>query len=404
MINMAGLAGMVELGFSAAISRTASYFLGGAAQVPSLGGIKYIKSLQGINYAGLVGLIVMSKKLYRNFAIVVGLLLLFGGGIWLAVAKPGSLHDSESWTAFVIVGFGTAFNMSALFWWPLLFGLNHVREYNRLQFNGIFFSYLFTFIGLHLGAGLPALAIGNFLLNYIPRHISRQRVLEIIPKKEMKNLLSINWRQLWPITWRAGMVSLSCYFMLNVTLIACAQLFDLSTTARYGLCLQFGLMLHALSQSWVAVKYPLLSALRTQGRSKEFNKVVYQRIALSLLTYIIGSYFVLLLATPFMQFIHSNTMPLPIEQFSCILLLTGADLFINLLAAVMITSENATPHLYAYIISGVGVTITCFALGSLYGIWGIVLAPLLVQTCFNYWWVPSQCWRILQRHIMIPAT
>ena len=49
MINMAGLAGMVELGFSAAISRTASYFLGGAAQVPSLGGIKYIKSLQGIN-------------------------------------------------------------------------------------------------------------------------------------------------------------------------------------------------------------------------------------------------------------------------------------------------------------------------------------------------------------------
>ena len=400
MLNIAGLAGIVEFGFNHTIGRFASFFMGGSEYVPPLG-LDLCSSNIGVqpNYSAIAGLIVMARSLYVRFGIFVTLAMLVGGGVWVTSRSTHLPLIRTNAIAFSVLAFGSGLNMTVLFWQGLQFGINRVREYNQYFIIGLLISYSVSFLGLVAGMGLMALVFGLLILNFVCRWLARRDVFAIIPRMALINPKPVSWQELWPMTWRSGVASWAAFLCLQNTTLICSLITDISTTASYGFSLQLALLLHGFSANWLWVKYPLISNLRVQGEVKEVVSIVKYRMLLSLVTFVAGSV-VIIFATPFMlNVVHSKTQALPNGQLIALFIIVGLDLIIGLHAAMMQT-RNQVPYLNPFIVSGVLVTLLGCLLGRSHGIYGLIAAVALSQLIYNYWWTPWRFWRDLRKETL----
>ena len=396
MLNIAGLAGVVEFGFSTTIGRFASFFMGGSEHVPRLGlNLGTANVAAQPNYRAVAGLIVMARPLYVRFGIFVMLAMLIGGGCWLSSISAYPKLIRTNAIAFCLLALGSGMNMMAMFWQGLQFGINRVRAYNQFFIIGLLFSYAVSFCGLVAGMGLMALVIGLLTLNFTCRWLARKDVLAMIPGPAFKAPKPVTWQELWPMTWRSGMASWAAFLCIQNTTLICSLVTDIDTTASYGFSLQLALLLHGFSANWLGVKCPLISNLRVQGSVTEVISIVWKRMLLSLVTFAAGSVVIILAAPPVLSYVQSRTQVLPNGQMIALFVVICLDLIIGMHAATMQTG-NQVPHLNPFIVSGVLVTLLGWLLGRSYGIYGLIVAVALSQLIYNYWWTPWRCWRDLR--------
>jgi O-antigen/teichoic acid export membrane protein len=396
MLNIAGLASIVEFGFNPTIGRFASFFVGGAESVPPLGLNQ--RPLNGVvqpNYRAVAGLIIMARSLYVRFGIFVMLAMLIGGEGWLAYKTAQLPLARINAIAFAGLAIGSGLNMMGLFWQGLQFGINRVRAYNQFFIISLLLSYAVSFCGLLAGLGLMALVLGFLVLNFSCRCLARRDVLSIIPVAAFTDPQPVTWRELWPMTWRSGMTTWASFLCIQNTTLICSFITDLNTTASYGFSLQLALLLHGFSANWLSVKLPLISNLRIQRAMKEVVGIVWKRMLLSLFTFIAGAVVIIIAAPLVLAFVQSNTQVLPTRQMIALFIIIGFDLIIGMHAAIMQTG-NQVPHLSPFIISGILVTLLGWVLGRWYRVYGLIAAVVLAQVFYNYWWTPWRCWRDIQ--------
>lgn len=395
MLNIAGLASFVEIGFNPTISRFASFFMGGADSVPKLGLNSNPSGSQQANYRSLAGLIVQARSLYTKFGVFVTLAMLIGGGLWFASGAARLPLNRTDAIAFVLFALGSGLNMTGLFWQGLQFGINRVRAYNQVFIISLLVSYAVSFCGLATGMGLTALVLGFLILNFACRWQARRDVLSVIPAAAFTDPQPVTWRELWPMTWRSGVTSWASFLCIQNTTLICSFITDLNTTASYGFSLQLALLLHGFSANWLSVKYPLISNLRIQKAMMEVVGIVWKRMLLSLITFIAGAVVIIIVAPQVLIYVHSNTQVLATGQMIVLFSIIGLDLIMGMHAAIMQTG-NQVPHLSPFVISGILVTLLGWVLGGRYGIYGLISAVALAQVFYNYWWTPWRCWRDLR--------
>ena len=397
MLNIAGLAGIVEFGFNPTIGRFASFFMGGSECVPRLGlNLCPSNVSDQPNYRAVAGLIVMARSLYVRFGIFVMLAMLIGGGIWLASGPAHLSLTRINVIAFTVLALGSGLNMMVLFWQGLQFGINRVRSYNQFFIIGLLLSYAVSFCGLFAGMGLTALVFGLLILNFTCRWLARRDVLAMIPGMAFKDPKPVSWQELWPMTWRSGAASWAAFLCIQNTTLICSFITDINTTASYGFSLQLALLLHGFSANWLSVKYPLISNLRAQGAMDEVVSIVWKRMLLSLVTFAVGAVVIIFAVPLVLSYVHSRTQVLPTGQMITLFIVVGLDLIIGMHAAMMQTG-NLVPHLNPFIVSGVLVTLLGWSLGRSYGIYGLIAAVALSQLIYNYWWTPWRFWRDLHK-------
>ncbi len=401
MLNIAGLAMIVEFGFAATISRHASYYSGGATDVPRQG-LSVTLAEGGPNRAALAGLLQMARRLYLVFGIAVGIVMLVVWACWIRFGNGGAGVTHVTTLRFLLLAAGSTFNMTGMFWTAVLFGLNRVRFHNQIQIAGLVVDYLAVLGGLLAGWGITALIIGQLLVAFIPRMAARRHVLALIGPVPADARVTIAWRDLWPTTWRSGAVTLCSYIYLQGTTFMCSLFTDLRTTASYGLILQMALMLHSLSAMWVWVKHPQIGALRVQSRLPDVVRLLCRRIPLSMATFVAGATVLILLAPLLLGWLKSNTSPLPNLQMAALFSLVGLDLFLGHHSAILQTG-NEVPQLPAFAASAVLTILFAWPLGRLFHVWGVLAAPFAAQLVWSYWWTPWHCWKQLLRSAAGPA-
>ena len=397
MLNIVGLAGIVEFGFNPTIGRFASFFMGGSECVPRLG-LNLCPSNVGIqpNYRAVAGLIVMARSLYVRFGIFMIIAMFLGGGAWLTSRSAHLPLIRINAIAFCVLALGSGLNMMVLFWQGLQFGINRVRSYNQFFIVGLLLSYAVSFCGLFAGMGLTALVFGLLILNFTCRWLARRDVLTMIPGMAFKDPKPVSWQELWPMTWRSGAASWAAFLCIQNTTLICSFITDINTTASYGFSLQLALLLHGFSANWLSVKYPLISNLRAQGAIDEVVSIVWKRMLLSLVTFAVGAVVIIFAVPLVLSYVHSRTQVLPTGQMIALFIVVGLDLIIGMHAAMMQTG-NLVPHLNPFIVSGVLVTLLGWSLGRSYGIYGLIAAVALSQLIYNYWWTPWRFWRDLHK-------
>lgn len=395
MLNIAGLACIVELGFSSTIGRFSSFYMAGSEYVPRLGLKPFqVNGTVRPNYRALAGLIIMARSLYMRFGIFVMFIMLLCGGLWLSSKSSQLSVDRVHIIAFFILTIGSGLNMMGLFWHGLQFGINRVLAYNQFFIISLLLSYIVSFCGLYSELGLMALVFGFLILNFTCRFLARRDVLAFIPNETFDAPETVSWRNLWPMTWRSGVASWASFLCIQNTALICSLIADLNTTASYGFSLQLGLLLHGFSTNWLSVKYPLISHLRVQGAVKKVICIVWKRMLLSFLTFIAGAVAIIYLAPLVLTYVNSKTQVLPVSQMISLFFIVGIDQIIGMHAAIMQTG-NQVPHLIPFIFSGILVTLFGLLLGNIYGINGLIAAVMLSQIIYNYWWTPLRCWKDL---------
>ena len=390
MLSIAGLGAIVEFGFAATISRYASYYSGGAVNIAALGTREFGSG--AMNTRGLASLVRMAGRLYGVFGGLVGVLMLIAWAGWRfwGDATPQGVGTRES-AAFGLLVAGTAFNMTGMYWAAILYGMNRVHLFNQSMVAALVGNYALALVGLIAGAGILALVAGQIVGNLIPRMVARRVVMAELAGVDSSETVPMSWRELWPTTWRAGVLTFCTYLMIGTTTVFCYIFADIRTAASYGLTMQMALMLHTTSTLWVWVKIPALSTMRAHGDWKGILGLLRWRLPASLLTYAVGAAVTVLLAPWVLSHLQSRTEMLPRPEMLALLGLLGLDLIVGLHSALLQTG-NEVPQVPAYCLSAALTLLLVWPLGAKFQVWGVIGAPFLAQLLVNYWWVPYQFW------------
>lgn len=396
MLGIAGLAGFVDLGFSATIGRYVSYYAGGAEGIPGMG----LSGVMGadVNWPAIRGLIAMARDLYRLFALILGLMMIMAGVGWWWFSAVRDSVGMIGILAFSGLIAGTVLNMTGLYWGAVLYGLGKVRLLNQWMALGLVFSYAVSLTGLLHGFGLLALAAGQVVGALIPRIAARILVVRDTGALLRSEAVTVSWRDLWPMTWRSGLISLCSFLTIGITPVLCSLFCDIATTAKYGLSMQMAVMLHTTSALWIWVRIPEISALRARGDWERIRHLVVWRLPISMATYLLGAVLVVALAPRMLGVLGSRTELLPTVLLVVLLLLMGLDLLVGHHSALLQVG-NETPHLKVYIIAAALTWLLVWPLGTKYHVWGLMAAPFLSQLILSYWWTPCRFWRQIQAGI-----
>src|SRR5437016_11033624 len=143
MLNLVGAFALVEFGLSAAVARQATFFYAGAGHADLAGG----NATTQPNWAAIHGLVRLAIRIYSWLGWLV-IVCCVGGATWLAFTHPREMLQPAPLSAFVLLAVPAVLRMRGLFWKPLLFGMQKVRESQQIQFTGILLSYVVSLTGL----------------------------------------------------------------------------------------------------------------------------------------------------------------------------------------------------------------------------------------------------------------
>lgn len=394
---IAGFAATCEFGFSQTISRFASYFHGGASVVPALG-LEPQACGREPNYPALAGLLAQARRLYSFFGFGVTVLVLISGAIrfWFAsidgIPRPVFYHAS----AFIILAVGSGMNMATFFWPPVLFGIGKVRLTNQLQILGYLVYYAISFAGLACRLGVLALVLGHLALYAVAQSLSARRVAALIPANDSSAVVTpISWRNLWPMSWRTGLVNLTSFVSIQATPLLCSWIAPLGQTANYGLSLQLALLLHGFAANWITVYYPHFSTMLARGETAGVAILFRRRLLLVMGTYILIAAGAFLIGPFALRLLGTRTNFLPSPQLAALLGILGWHLVVGV-HADLLRSQNRAPHLPAFIVTAILTAALGGGLGRLWGVSGLLAGEFLALGIFSGWWTPWRCWQDLR--------
>ena len=192
-------------------------------------------------------------------------------------------------------------------------------------------------------------------------------------------------KTLWPNGWRVAAVSGGGYLTSQANTLICATFLSLKTTASYGLTLQVVTLVSAISAAWVTVNVPFINRLRAQNRNEDIARMFATRVRYAMGTYLLGATVVVLIGSRMLDFVHSKTHCIAMTP----MLLLIASGFLDMhqyLYSSLVMSENHNPFVRPALISGgCAIGLSC-VLTPRYGLVGMILSMLIVQSAFNYWW------------------
>jgi O-antigen/teichoic acid export membrane protein len=176
-------------------------------------------------------------------------------------------------------------------------------------------------------------------------------------------------------------------FLTNKAVIVIAPLYlSLSDIASYGTTKQMIDLITAIGYIWFNTFYPKLTLYRVNN-DVDGVKRLYIKGKLSLIAVYIFCGFGLILIGPYLlALIHSKTHLL--SSLMILIFLTTAFLEANHgLAAGLLITKNEVPFVKASLLSGIASTVLlfiCLDFTSI-GIWGMILAPGIIQATYQNW-------------------
>ena len=388
-LSFGALATLVDFGFSTTINRVTAYLWAGARELSPYGlpkSVDLADRQRGVepNMSLLSRLIAALKIYYGLLGGAALLLLLTIGGRWI-YKKTYDLPNAQSLRlAFVVYAIAVALNLIGGMWLYALNGINRVRESLQLNTAVLVENYVIAIAGLLSGLRIWALVIANFAMGLSERIAGRFLFYKYAPIE--KSPADMHMLQvLWPNAWRTGIVSVAAYCGLQANTLICSAFLGLKITGSYGLTLQAVTLLVAVSSVWVAVKFPMINQLRSQGRLDEIAHLFRQRIALAILTYLFGAVVLFFFGHWVLTLLQAKTQFLPPALFAAMLLIYLLEAHHSLYAS-LVFSENVNPFVVPAIISGTAIVVLSVLLTPRIGVWGMLLAQGVVQLCFNNWW------------------
>src|SRR5262245_11802115 len=385
-VALSAAATLADFGFGRALTRVYSYLWAGADDFDTEGLRPAMQS--GPNLQRLRQLHRTAGYLYRRVAWFTLVVLGLGGTALLWRPAQSSLDESKVWLAWASFLLVVTYGVGTSHWSLACQGVNRVRDVNRALLWSSLVYVITAALLLMAGYGLSALVVATALRVISGRWLIGAAYRRAVPDDRGHSSgpeLSMLTR-LWPNAWKFGVASVGGYMVLHSGVLVSGRLLTDEITASYGLTNQVGLLLINLSGLWLSVKWPEISILRSQGRLDEMSALFARRLTWVMTTFALLAVMVLLVGNRLLTWKGAHTGLLP-AWYLAVYLIHMCQLQFSIQFGTLMVTQNVPP---LYIISSMGgivLLVLSIILTASYGLWGVIIAPLVVTVSVGWYGV-----------------
>ncbi len=384
------LIALLDFGFNATITRNVVYVWSGAKGINALGvaddgngdvAPTLFKSVLRTCKLIYLGISLAALLLMTTFG--TAYIISVGGGQWI--------------TSWFVYGTGVLLNLYFGYAEAWLRGIGAVGDnYKAISFSKLT-QLVFTVVLLMLGFGLLGASVGylasclvlRFLLMkyFRKRDAVRSVLMRATASPALSDLLAL-LKSMWHNAWRDGLVTLSMYLSTQANTLICSYCLGLTSTGSYGLAVQITTAIANCACVWYTTSQPRIQSMVVERRGKEIG----QAFSVSMLVYYILSMVLyaafLVVGIPLVRLIRPGmNIDVAMCTMVCLymLLYRGTTQF-----ASLISNYNEIPYMPAFVsTSAVSVVGSFLFAESGFGLWSLVVPPLIVLCAYNLWRWPS---------------
>lgn len=386
-LALGGIANLADFGFGQAIARVYS-FLWAGAQDFEVEGLGPPPESREPNRSRIGQFHYAVRRLYFWIALAgIGLLLTIG--TW-SVMRPVSAVSQPQFAWLCWVGFilSITFNLATGHWVIAAQGINRMRELQAAYLVSGLIYVIAAAALLLAGWALAGLVAATLLRAIVARQMCKRACLEAVPQISTPatvELASI-MKRIWPNARKFGMISLGAYLVFHANVLVCSYFLGSEVTASYGVTSQVGYFIAGFSALWLTVKWPQLTILRTQGRLEEMSVIFARRLAFASGSFLILAVGFAAFGNLVLEWTDTQTRFLALPLLTVFLFTLFQQQFYAHFGSLVYT-ENVVPFFKLSVFSGLAVIVASVIMTYLWGIWGLILSPLIVTFTTCAWYV-----------------
>lgn len=389
--SLAAITTLFDFGFATTFSRNINYCWNGADVLEKTGAV--YTNASGPNFSLMKKTMAACQRVFLLISSVAFVIMITIGTFYIHHIS-NSLDSLEPIIAWIICSVAIFLNLYFGYYGSFLRGVGAVSEVNKATVFSKIAQIIVTVIFLISGFGLIGTSIAYLTYGTLYRTLARRSffnykdigkglrsVTTKISNIEIKEMFYIVWHN----AWREGIVSLSNYLANQACTIIVSLYMPLTQTGAYSLGVQLASAVAQVAAAMYTANQPVLqSAYIANDKVKQKQTMSLIVVSFSVLD-IIGLFLVIFIGLPILRLIRPESVVNPL-----IMLTLGIYQFIlkfrNCYTSYF-SCTNRIPYVKAFLVSSVScVFLALLALGVIrMGIWGIVIAQLISQCCYNAW-------------------
>jgi len=377
---------LLDFGFAATVARNIAYAWCGVDSLKK-DTIAEIQENQETNFEYFKLVLQTCKVIYTIIAGSALLFLLTAGLFYINSLDPSSI------VAWIIYSLGVALNMRYCYYTSFLLGVGAVAENNKAAIITKLVQIVVSIILLFAGYGVLGVSIAYLLSgialrlssklyfdNYENIKVHLSEIKTMTSWTEVKNTFKIIWHN----ASKDGLVTLANYLNTQANTLICSSVLGLATTGSYGLSVQLSAIAASIAGIPFSSTLPKLQEKAVKRDNQGGQKLFSGTMILFMVSFIIITGLVILLL-PVIKWLKP-TLTIDVWLLLAVFFLALVNQVYHYCAS-LISTFNTLPYTKAFIISSVVAVLLSYLLTKYtgVGIWGLVLAPLIVAFSYNVW-------------------
>lgn len=393
--SITALMTLLDFGFQPSFARNISYIFSGAHRLQKEG-VEVIEACdQQVDYSLLKGTIRAMQKFYRWMSLTVLVVLLTAGtGYLYMVLKHYSGDPMEIWVSWGLLIGINSFNLYTMYYDALMVGKGYVKRIQQINILG---QSCYLIIGISMilaGCGLVAI-VSSQLASVIIKRVLARRVfftpaiktklgaVEPSPTKPILNAIV-------PNAVKMGLTNLGGFAVNRSAILIGTPVLPLADMAMYGISYQIIEIISRCACVPYSAYIPKMAQCRVEDDKAQLRRLYQICVGLMAAVMVVGGGVLIGLGDWALELIHSKTPLLP-SAMLLVMMITHLLEKNHVIAAGFILSDNKIPFFIPSLIAG-AVTIGLLFLfidGLHWGVWGLILAPMIAQIVYQNWKWPS---------------
>ncbi len=392
LTTVTGFAMLADSGFGSTLVRAVSYFKAGAKELPQ-SREDYEEKLEvteeGPNLEKLQRLLSTSFRIYLFINLFMIFILLTAGILMVWNIMEMGHHRIDFWIAYALIILNSTMSIMGVKWSSFVRGLGYIKLESRYGLVQGLFQILVFIILLSFGLK-PVYLIAYMTFQVIARYFYLKKlVVKWFSEQGIKvghpDFDKGLFKSLWSSTWRFGGLSWGVFAVNSGTSVVISQLKDPVMMASFLLTQRIVVFISNMAKAPFYTNIPIIYELTAkkdmEGLKKKSSEYIF--VGLSLLVGALGV--ILLFGNMGLELLGVETRFVPFWILLVIIISEILEIHSSYHAGLYI-STNHIPFLWPATISGVLIIAAGFYVMPIYGVLGVVLAKLVIQLVYNYWY------------------